>query len=409
MEVFVARQPIFTEKKEIFAYELLHRDNLENRYPEMNGDEATADVIINSFLNIGIDQLSNGKPCFINFTEKLLNLRLPTYFQPHEIVIEILETVELNQGILDVCHELKGMGYQIALDDFVINKNNPYSYLLLRLADIVKIDFRVKDKESRLITERMALNHNIKLLAEKIENSKEFESAVKIGYQYFQGYYFSKPAILSTRDIPEYFHSYNELIYQLSIREPDLDYITEIFERDLSLSYKLLKLINSPAFRPIVKISSIRQAIVLLGFNEIRKWIFLLSMRENSVNKNDVTRELTNISLTRAKMSERIALHINNRKEAPAYFLTGMFSLIDVLLETDMDTVLGFLPLQENICDALKGNTNPLKDALDLCIAIESGNWAEADQWCKKLNIDRLMAYSYYHESLIWSYQIMKE
>ena len=126
MEVFVARQPIFTKKKEIFAYELLYRNNQENKCTEINGDKATTDVIINSFLNIGIEELSDGKLCFVNFTENLINSKLPTYFQPNEIVVEILESVKLNQNLLDICIELKNMGYQIALDDFVLNKENPF-------------------------------------------------------------------------------------------------------------------------------------------------------------------------------------------------------------------------------------------------------------------------------------------
>lgn len=403
MEVFVARQPIFTDKKEIFAYELLHRNNLQNKFPEINGETATADVIINSFLNIGIEQLANGKPCFINFTQKLLQLRLPTYFNPREIVVEILETVELNEEILNICKELKTIGYQIALDDFILNRNNPYSYHFLQIADFVKIDFRITDHDSRLITENIARKYNIKLLAEKIETFEEYATAVNIGYEYFQGYYFSKPAILSTRDIPEYFKSYYELIYLLSKDEPDLNYITKIFEQNLSLSFKLLKLINSAAFLPFKKINSIRQAIVLLGFNEIRKWIFVLSVRENLENKCEFTREITNISLVRAKMCEHIAFLLHKPAEAPAYFLTGMFSLIDVLLEINMNNIVNILPLQEDICDALQGTANPIKDALDLSISIETGNWEKVDYWCKKINIEPNMIFSYYKESRDWT------
>lgn len=165
IEVFVARQPIFNSKEEVFAYKLLYRNNQVNAFPEIDEDQATAEVIINSFLNIGIDYLSKGKPCFINFTEELLKLKLPAYFWPREIVVEILETV----------------------------------------------------------------------------------------------------VIMSTHDVPSYFQSYYEMIQNLSNEEPSLDRITELIERDISLSYKLLKLINSPAYRPKQKINSIRHAMVLLG------------------------------------------------------------------------------------------------------------------------------------------------
>lgn len=408
MEVFVARQPIFTKTKEIFAYELLYRNNNENRFPEINGDVATTDVIINSFINIGINELSNGKPCFINFTEKLLQQSLPTYFQPNEIVVEILETVELNQELLDICKELKGKGYQIALDDFVLNEENPYSYALIEHADIIKVDFRETTEQMRRSIEEISLKNNIKLLAEKIETYEEFESAVRIGYEYFQGYFFSRPVILSTRDVPEYFQNYFEIIHHLSNSEPNLNYIIRLIEQDLSLSYKLLKLINSPAFRPINKINSIKQAIIRLGMKELKKWLYILSIRGNIAGKSEWSREIFNITLTRAKMCELIALHKNNQKESSSYFLTGMFSLMDALLGMKMDEIVNLMPLHDDICEALNGNSNQLKDTLDLSISIEKGVWEDVSFWCKKLQIEERIVLRSYNEAFKWSNNLMK-
>lgn len=408
MEVFVARQPIFTKTKEIFAYELLYRNNNENRFPEINGDVATTDVIINSFINIGINELSNGKPCFINFTEKLLQQSLPTYFQPSEIIVEILETVELNQELLDICKELKGKGYQIALDDFVLNKENPYSYALIEHADIIKVDFRETTEQMRRSIEEISLKNNIKLLAEKIETYEEFESAVRIGYEYFQGYFFSRPVILSTRDVPEYFQNYFEIIHHLSNSEPNLNYIIRLIEQDLSLSYKLLKLINSPAFRPINKINSIKQAIIRLGMKELKKWLYILSIRGNIAGKSEWSREIFNITLTRAKMCELIALHKNKQKESSSYFLTGMFSLMDALLGMKMDEIVNLMPLHDDICEALNGNSNQLKDTLDLSISIEKGVWEDVSFWCEKLQIEERIVLRSYNEAFKWSNNLMK-
>lgn len=408
MEVFVARQPIFTKTKEIFAYELLYRNNNENRFPEINGDVATTDVIINSFINIGINELSNGKPCFINFTEKLLQQSLPTYFQPSEIIVEILETVELNQELLDICKELKGKGYQIALDDFVLNEENPYSYALIEHADIIKVDFRETTEQMRRSIEEISLKNNIKLLAEKIETYEEFESAVRIGYEYFQGYFFSRPVILSTRDVPEYFQNYFEIIHHLSNSEPNLNYIIRLIEQDLSLSYKLLKLINSPAFRPINKINSIKQAIIRLGMKELKKWLYILSIRGNIAGKSEWSREIFNITLTRAKMCELISLHKNKQKESSSYFLTGMFSLMDALLGMKMDEIVNLMPLHDDICAALNGNSNQLKDTLDLSISIEKGVWEDVSFWCEKLQIEERIVLRSYNEAFKWSNNLMK-
>lgn len=409
MEAFVARQPIFTRAKEIYAYELLYRDNLENRFHEINGDVATTDVIVNSFINIGIDELSNGKPCFVNFTENLLHQRLPTYFQPNEVVVEILESVELNQELLDICKELKDKGYQIALDDFILHKENPITYPLLDLANIIKIDFRDSTVRMRRIMEHFSRKYDFKLLAEKIETAEEFESAVHSGYDYFQGFYFSKPVILSTHDVPEYFQNYFVIINHLDDGEPDLDFITRLIEQDISLSYKLLKLINSPAFLPKNKISSIRQAIVRLGFNELKKWLYILSIRGTTTGKSEWSREMFNNSLVRAKMCELIALHKNKHKESSSYFLTGLFSLMDVLLGMEMEQILNLMPLQEDICEALKGNPNPMGNALDLSIIFERGVWEDINPLCNQLQIEEKVALDCYYEAFKWAAKLMKE
>ncbi|MEH7255458.1 HDOD domain-containing protein [Neobacillus niacini] len=407
MEVFVARQPIFTRKKEIFAYELLYRNSQNNSFPDINGDMATTDVIINSYLNIGINELSDGKPCFINFTEKLLQSGVPTFFKPDEIVVEILETVEIGIELVNICKELKGKGYQIALDDFILNNNNKHFFSLIKYIDIIKVDFRNTTDEIRHVIESVSLKYNIKLLAEKIETIEEFESAVGKGYVYFQGYLFSKPAIVSTRDVPEYLQNHFPIIQLLSNDDPDLNEITWLIEQDLSLSYKLLKLVNSPAFRAINKINSIKQAVVRLGVKELKKWLYLLSIRGNVSDNSEWTREILNKSLTRAKMCESIAKHKSQQKESSSYFLTGLFSLMDILLGLDMDHILKLMPLAANICEALKGKSNQLNEVLDLCITIEIGDWQDFDYWCERLKIEDRFALSLYNDAFKWSKSIM--
>jgi c-di-GMP-related signal transduction protein len=262
MKVFVGRQPIFNAKEDIFAYELLYRNNEVNMFPNIDGDQATADVIINSFLNIGIEELTNGKPCFINFTENLLQLKLPTYFKPTEIVVEILGNVLPSTEIIEICKELKQFGYQIALDDFIYNDENPYLYECLKYVDIIKVDILHTTPEIRNKIEMVARYFpNIKLLAEKVETREEYKDLKGKGYDYFQGYFFSKPVIVSAHDVPIYFHSYIDLIRSLSMTEPNVDVLAELIERDLSLSYKLLKLINSPAFLPRKKFTPLNKPL----------------------------------------------------------------------------------------------------------------------------------------------------
>ncbi|HHY73320.1 MAG TPA: EAL domain-containing protein [Bacillus bacterium] len=407
MKVFVARQPIFNEKEDIFAYELLYRSNTENQFPNIDGDQATADVIINSFINIGIQELSNGKPCFINFTENLLQLRLPTYFQPMEIVVEILESVTPSIEVIEICKELKELGYQIALDDFVFDEENPHFYEYVKYADIIKVDFLCSTEESRAKIEKMAKTLKLKLLAEKVETRKEFEQAKARGYDYFQGYFFSKPTIVSNYDIPSHFHSHLEIINNLSRVEPEVDVIARLIERDLSLSYKLLKLINTLAFRRRNKIHSISQAVVLLGFIELEKWLYVLAVRDSTNQKSELSNEIVRTCLTRAKTCEAIEKLRNHYTPTTGYFMMGMFSLMDSLLGVPMDKLLKKLPLSDDICNALNGEDNDYKQVLDLVIDVEKGNWGAVAEKCKYYQIDENELFTCYKESLNWSNEII--
>ncbi|KML36896.1 EAL and HDOD domain-containing protein [Cytobacillus firmus] len=407
MEVFVARQPIFNSKEEVFAYELLYRNNQVNAFPDIDEDQATAEVIINSFFNIGIDQLSEGKPCFINFTEKLLKLRVPAYFRPREIVVEILETVKPSAELVRICKDLKELGYQIALDDYVFNETNPFARQLLKYADIIKVDFLNTPKEMREKIELLVSQLRIKTVAEKVETREEYEEAKSKGYDYFQGYFFEKPVIMSTHDVPAYFQSYYEMIQNLSKEEPSLDRIAELIERDISLSYKLLRLINSPAYRPKQKINSIRQAIVLLGLIELEKWIYVLAVRENIVHHSQMAEETIRLSMTRAKMCEEIGRLQIGKSVSSSYFMTGMFSLMDSLLNIPMEQILDELPLQDDICEALRGENNHLKVILDLAVAVEKAQWSRISKICEKLIVDEKTIFKIYSEALAWSSQLL--
>ncbi|MCM3005293.1 EAL and HDOD domain-containing protein [Priestia koreensis] len=403
MEVFVARQPIFSLSKDVVAYELLYRQSQENRFLGIDGDKATADVLVNSFLNIGIEKLSEGKPCFINFTDKLLIQRFPIYFNPNHIVIEILETVKPTEEIIATCKELKQLGYRIALDDYDFLENNIDSYKLLPYADIIKVDFLNTTVAQRKRMFESIRAYPIKWLAEKIEDKETFQQAVKEGFTYFQGYLLSKPKVIKAHDVPAYFRTYYELIHHLSKKEPQIDHISQIIEQDLSLSYKLLKLINSPAYRRRPAIKSIRHAIVLLGLNELQKWVYVLMIREQQSMKKEIPEEIFKICLTRAKMCESIADKIGQKHNESSFFLAGMFSLMDVILQIPMEQVLLDLPILEELKHALRGGDNLLKQVLDLSLSIEQALWTQLSNHASKLSIEESDVFHAYVESIEWA------
>jgi len=198
MKVYVARQPIFKKNKKLYGYELLFRGGMENTFPDIDGDTATSKLLSNSFFNIGIDRLTGGKVAFINFTQELLIRKIPMMFPIENIMVEILEDVRPDEEVVNACLDISKAGYAIALDDFVFkNELKP----LIELAHIIKIDFMLSPIEEIRQLLNTLKGYKIKLLAEKIETYDEFEKAISMGFTYFQGYFFSKPEILSAKEV----------------------------------------------------------------------------------------------------------------------------------------------------------------------------------------------------------------
>ncbi|KGX87193.1 EAL and HDOD domain-containing protein [Pontibacillus litoralis] len=409
MEVCVARQPILNEKQEVIAYELLYRGNQEqNYYSLIDGDEATANVVMNSFFNIGLQQISDGKRCFVNFTENLLRSNLPYCFPPRTLVIEILENIQPSKEVVYACRNLKREGYRIALDDYILDESNPYSFQLLKYADIIKIDIQQTPlEEQRYIFHRLQA-YDLIWLAEKVETREEYQVCKELGYHYFQGYFFSKPAIMKSHDVelPPFYHM--DLMKELFKEEPNVKKVVEKIELDVSLSYKLLRLTNTIGNRRLERVKSIEQAVMLVGLNEVKKWAYVLVMRNLKNQQGNVAEEALKISFLRARMCENVAEIIGQRDESASYFLTGMLSLIELFMQQSMQDSLEGLALDEQIKDALLGEPNKYRDVLDLCQLIERGEWDLLEQRAANLSLSIDNLFQQYKESLIWTQALMK-
>ena len=287
------------------AYELLFRTSLDNFYDiKLDGDESTAKLISNSFLLIGLDTITKQKKAFINFTKKLLINMAPTVIPNNLISVEVPEDIEVDADVIKACSDLKDSGYEIVLDNFVYN--DEYKPLV-DLADIIKIDFhQTRGDERREIVERFK-ECGIKFLAEKVETVEEFEKAISYGYDYFQGYFFCKPIIISERDIPMSKLNVLELINEINKPDVEFEKLGEIIKHDLSLTYRLLRFINSAYFNFSMKVESIRHVLLLIGMRETKKWASIISLASIGEDKPV---ELLNVSLVRAKFCEFIAEEI---------------------------------------------------------------------------------------------------
>ncbi|ERI92124.1 HDOD domain protein [Clostridiales bacterium oral taxon 876 str. F0540] len=403
MEVFVARQPILNTNKSVAYYELLFRANKENYYSEVDGDKATLDVITNSFTLIGMKNLTNGKRAFINFTESLLLNETALLLPKDKVVIEILETVTPTDKIIECCKKLKARGYQIALDDFVFR---PGYEALIELADYIKVDFLITKGEERKNIIKKISNKNIKFLAEKVETIEDFNEAVNLGYTYFQGYFFSKPTILSAKEMPTSNLYSFELLKFLKEDTFRVDDIENVIKKNVALSYKLLKYINSASLGLRAEVKSIKQALILMGKKELMKWIALVTIRDFTDNSSEAVMD---ISIVRAKFGEAIAEKINFKSRASEIFIMEMFSNIDVLLNQPMEQALVDLPLADDIKAALLGEENIFKFINDLIFYYENGDLRMLSECSRRLNISEKDISELYTQSLEWATNIMNQ
>ncbi|UPO86283.1 HDOD domain-containing protein [Niallia sp. Man26] len=278
----------------------------------------------------------------------------------------------------------------------------------LSRADIIKVDFMNTDEAARIEIETLAKQLGKEMVAEKLETREDYETARTAGYHYFQGYYFSKPSIMSTHDVPAYIHTYYGISKHIRSIDPDIDMISNLIEQDISLSYKLLKLINTLGFGLKHKVTSIRQAIVLIGLMELQKWLYVLAVREKDWN-NGISYEIMSNCLIRARMCESVAKLIPGKINTSGHFLTGMFSLMDSILNLDMEEILVQVPLDEAIMDALSGKSNTQRDVLDLVLAVEKADWVQISKGCRKLGIEEKDLFKVYAESLNWAKELMED
>lgn len=397
MKVYVARQPVFKKNKKLYGYELLFRGGMSNSFPDIDGDTATSKLLSNSFFNIGIDQLTGGKMAFINFTQELLVRKIPMMFPIENMMVEILEDVNPNKELVNACLDIFRAGYAIALDDFVFKDElKP----LINLAQIIKIDFMLSPIEEIKRLVNMLKGSKIKLLAEKIETYDEFEMALSMGFTYFQGYFFSKPEILSSKEITPSKITFLQIVGEANKKDCNFDKLEKLINRDVSISYKLLRYINSAFFKRACEISTIKHAIVLLGENEIKRFISLVTTAELASDKPD---ELVRTSIIRARFCELLGLNSSNGTDVSELFLMGLFSLIDAMLDNTMESIMKNLPLSKNIKQALIEANGGLVDYLKFVYYYETANWDQCSSIIAKIRVDEDKIPEFYQDAVNWA------
>lgn len=375
-DIFIGRQPIYDAKLNVVAYELLFRSGNVNQANVVDGDNATTNVIINAITEIGMDQLVGPYRAFINLTHNhiLKMAEQPMHELKDRLVLEILEDIKAEDAIVEAINKLSKSGFTIALDDFIYNKSlQP----LIDISNIIKIDLTILDDKNLEIHAIKLANGKRKLLAEKVETQEDFDRCKKLGFDYYQGYFFSKPQIIKGKGLPANKIAIMKLLAKLQDSESSNEELAETISHDVTMSVRVLRYINSAQFGFSKEVESIQQAIMMLGRSTIRNLANLVSMSQ----VEDKPHELLITSMIRAKMAENIAQLVNADKDA--CFTTGLFSIIDTLMNQEMELLIEGLPLSESIRAALIRYEGELGEILHCVLAYENGDW-------KNSNYDKL-------------------
>jgi EAL and modified HD-GYP domain-containing signal transduction protein len=411
MDFFVARQPIFKQNRSVYGYELLYRSNEKNFYDaSIDGEKASVNVLLNSILGLGLDVVAEGKKAFINITEGLVKENMMDIFVNQNIVIEINENVIPDDILLEKCRELKEAGHLLALDDYVFEEEH-FQESIMEYIDILKVDFLDNSLEdiARIIKLYRKKYPRLIFLAEKIETVQDFQVTSALGYDLFQGFYFSKPVIMKGKKVSTSQVNYLMIFQELWKEEPDFDSIAERISTNVTLSYKFLKLINSSFYGMKREITSIKEALVPLGIKEIRKVISLFFIQDNGEKENT---NITSEALTRAHMAETIAPLITAEKiDSSEAFLMGLFSKLDALLNEPLDLILENIMIGEHIKNALlETEDSAMRNLLYLIRDYEYGGFELAVAHAEKLGIRDIPGLSdIYMSSLKWSHDIHQQ
>jgi EAL and modified HD-GYP domain-containing signal transduction protein len=399
--IFLGRQPILDREQSIVGYELLFRsaDTLHANI----GDQANVDsfVISNVLSNFGIQEVLGKHKGFINVTGALLMSDLLEILPREQTVIEILETVELSDALLHRCRELKEQGFTLALDD---NLYHPDYEPLYEIVDIIKIDVLQVPADSLKQMVDLLSNRGLTLLAEKVETIEQYHFCLDLGFDLFQGYYFARPAVLNKRKVDVSGVALLKLL-ELICRDAEITEIEEAFKHNPNLTYNLLRLVNSVVIGMKEKIRTLRHALVVLGMQQLKRWIQLALFASDKTGA--VGNPLLESAATRGRLMEILVKEWGPGPQDQDYsesaFMTGVLSLVDVLLGTPMEKILAQLNLAEEVRLALLERKGALGSLLLLTEKLENLDFAEVSQLLNQYHCSREILITAQLEAIDWT------
>jgi EAL and modified HD-GYP domain-containing signal transduction protein len=395
---YVARQPILDLRGRVHGYELLFRAGPEASF-RGDGNMATRTMLDNAVI-FGLEKLTGGVPAFVNCTQETLTENLVHVLPAGMAVLEILESVNPTPGLIEACRKLKASGFRLALDDFTWKKDfDP----LVELADYIKVDFLQSGAPERQSLLRRLSGVTVALIAEKIETQEDYWQACQEGFGLFQGYYFCRPVLLKGSKIPANRLFQIEILQLLRSDVIDLRKLTQLMKRDASLTYRLLRLVNSPMCAIRQEVRSIQAALLAVGEDTFRRIATLAIATEFNAGQ---PAEILRIAFVRGRFCELAAGLC--ALDSTEQYLLGMLSLLPAMLRLPMEELAPALPMRQEICEALQGRANSERILLQWLESYELGDWAACDAADQANGLKQEQMIRCYAEALIWAEAVLQ-
>lgn len=404
MALLFTRQPIYDQNKKLYGYDLLYqieaRENEREDSPPAESSGSRSDVMVAGFMGVDIQQLASSRRVFLTFSERMLLHDMATFFPREKVVVQIKPDVQPKPEVLAACESIRRAGYMIAVDESFVRRSCDE---LVELADFIKVDFPGMSEDDHGLHFNRWMNGRRRWLARGIDSEDTFDKARQYPFSLYQGSFVSQPVVRSENKIPTHHVNHLRLINAIEAENPKFEEIAGIIESDPHLSYEILRMTNSVYYYRGQKVRSIRQAAVLMGINELRKWAMVTTLRRFSGGRDD--QGLVQHCAQRARILEQLSQKMGIKAKVHEYFTLGLLSMIDVLTQCPMELVLTELAITDDMKDILLGRADQgeMAECFSLLLAYEMGNWTKTEDLSDKLSLSSETVRDAYYDSILWA------
>lgn len=400
---FVARQAIFDNQLNTVGYELLFRDSMTNRFPDVSSEQATTQLIEEQFFGAPIGRKNENNSVYVNFPHQLLIDGLAETLPKNRVVIEILETSSPDQVLLETVKRMQTQGFRIALDDFSLS---PEWDVFIPWINIIKFDIQKNTREeiAAYIDSRREMLRHVVFLAEKVETYEEFEAYKKMAFHLFQGYFFSKPVVQKRNKLMHNRAFALKLMQEVNVESPNLNRIEDLLKRDVSLSFKIMRYAQNILYntRGITgfRNQSLKDIVVYLGINELRRFVLVACLTSFETVK---TTEIYYLSLIRAKFCELAAARTPSHQLSSEAFMVGLFSLLDVILEMPLEDLMAQIAVSQEVITALQQQNGVLYQYVYLAMLYEQRLWEDASNMAQDMGLPEAAVTEMMNKATKWA------